>query len=141
MPMAWIYGLMGGLMIGLGGALFLLINGRIMGASGLIGDLIDGSAGRDWAEDLAFVAALVAAPGAVVWVMGGATTHATGNLLALIAAGLLVGFGTRLANGCTSGHGVCGMSRLAPRGIAASLAYVMAGMAAMAVLCHVWGVI
>lgn len=142
MDMAWITGLAGGLLIGLGGALFLLVNGRIMGASGLAGELIDGSAGPDWAENLVFVAALVAVPGLLVAGLGGgAATHATPNWILLGLGGLLVGFGTRLANGCTSGHGVCGMSRLSRRGIVASLAYIAAGAVVMAVVRHLWGMI
>ncbi|GGH60225.1 YeeE/YedE family protein [Frigidibacter albus] len=130
MEQDWINGLIGGLMIGSAAAVYLLINGRIMGASGILGGLADGSArGRARAEKLAFLAGLIVVPGLLV--RAGAVpaeTHVTGNLAVLVAAGLLVGLGTRLAGGCTSGHGVCGLSRLSPRGIAATAAYLAAGV-------------
>lgn len=133
-------GLLGGMMIGTAAAVFLLVNGRIMGISGLFGGLIDGSGWGNWAERLAFVAGLVGMPALlVVWVP--ADAHVTGNLWVVVAGGVLVGVGTRLANGCTSGHGVCGMSRLSPRSIVATALYVGAGMATMVVLRHVAGVI
>ena len=129
-------------MIGVAAAVYLLVNGRVMGASGIIGGLVDGS-GRDGAgERLSFLAALVGVPLVVAHLFGLVpATAATGNLAALITAGLLVGLGTRLANGCTSGHGVCGISRLSLRGIVASLAYVLAGAATMALARHLLGVI
>ena len=137
----WIYGLLGGLCIGSAAALYLLVNGRIMGASGIVGELVDGSAGKTWPEKLAFVAALVAVPAVIAWATGGAETHLTDNWAVIVVAGLMVGLGTRLANGCTSGHGVCGISRLSPRGIVATMAYLLAGGVVMAILRHIWGVI
>ncbi len=136
----WLWGALGGLMIGTAGGMFLLINGRIMGASGIFGEIVDRSAGASRPEKLGFLGGLIAVPAVLAAVFGG-QTHATSNIAVLLIGGLLVGFGTRIANGCTSGHGVCGMSRLSPRGIAASAAYVLAGAAAMAVLRHVWGLI
>ena len=129
-------------MIGVAAAVYLLVNGRVMGASGILGGLVDGS-GRDSAgERFSFLAALVGVPlvGAQIFGLVPATA-ATGNLAALIAAGLLVGLGTRLANGCTSGHGVCGISRLAPRGIAATVFYILAGGVTVLLFRHVWGLI
>lgn len=137
----WIYGLLGGLCIGSAAALYLLVNGRIMGASGIVGELADGSAGKTWPEKLAFLAALVAVPAVIAWATGGAETHLTDNWVVIVVAGLMVGLGTRLANGCTSGHGVCGISRLSPRGIVATIAYLLAGGVVMAILRHIWGVI
>jgi uncharacterized membrane protein YedE/YeeE len=105
MEMDWVYGLLGGLLIGLGGAVFLLANGRIMGASGIVGGLVDGTgrAGQVGQERLIFIAGLVAVP-ALMMLMGGTSeTNVTSNVGVLIAAGLLVGVGTRIANGCTSG--------------------------------------
>ncbi|PTX55435.1 hypothetical protein C8N43_0069 [Litoreibacter ponti] len=125
MPLDWMMGLVGGLMIGTAAAIYLLLGGRVMGASGILGGLVDGS-GRA-GERLAFVAGLIAVPAVIVAVQGGAQTHLTSNVATVVAAGLLVGFGTRLANGCTSGHGVCGISRLSPRGIVATLIYLLAG--------------
>ena len=128
MPMDWIWGLIGGLLIGCGGAVYLLGNGRIMGASGIVGGLVDGSARAAWAERLAFLGGLVAVPALLLALGSDAQTHLTGNWALVIAAGLLVGLGTRIGNGCTSGHGVCGISRLSPRGIVATLVYIAAGV-------------
>ena len=127
MPVEWVMGLVGGLLIGCAAAVFLLVNGRIMGASGLLGGLVDGSAGDDRGERIALIAGLVIVPGVIALVMGGAQTHLTANTGLVVVAGVLVGIGTRLANGCTSGHGVCGISRLSLRGIVATLVYVAAG--------------
>lgn len=137
----WIWGFVGGLMIGGAGALYLLVNGRVMGASGIIGGLVDGTGRDTWAERLAFLAGLVLFPPLLVPLYDKVDTRLTGNLWLLVAAGLLVGFGTRLANGCTSGHGVCGISRLAPRGIVATLAYILAGSVVMVAFRHWLGVI
>ena len=135
----WLWGLAGGLMIGTAGALYLLINGRVMGASGIIGGLIDGSARRSWAERSTFIAALIAVPMALLPAFPGAATHLTGNIWVIAVAGLLVGIGTRLANGCTSGHGVCGISRLSPRGLLATITFILAGALLLAVLRHALG--
>ncbi len=137
----WLWGFAGGLLIGSAAALYLLMNGRILGISGIFGGLIDRSGWPDWPERVAFTAALVTVPALLVWAHPGASTHVTGNWLVIIAAGLLVGLGTRLANGCTSGHGVCGMARLSPRSIVATAVYVLAGAVTMAVLRHMIGVI
>jgi hypothetical protein len=115
-------------MIGTAAALFLLVNGRIMGISGIAADLLDGSGGGVRGERAAFVAGLVIAPAALAAAFGGAT-NLTGNVALLAAGGLLTGLGTRLANGCTSGHGVCGMARLSVRSIAATCIFVGTGMA------------
>jgi uncharacterized membrane protein YedE/YeeE len=143
MEMDWVYGLLGGLLIGLGGAVFLLANGRIMGASGIVGGLVDGTgrAGQVGQERLIFIAGLVAVP-ALMMLMGGTSeTNVTSNIGVLIAAGLLVGVGTRIANGCTSGHGVCGISRFSVRGIVATLIYIGAGAITVALFRHALGVI
>ncbi|MCW1919334.1 YeeE/YedE family protein [Rhodobacter sp. KR11] len=137
MPTDWIWGLVGGLMIGTAGAAFLLLNGRIMGVTGVLGGLVDGTERRG---ALPFLAGLILAPALAAALWGG-QSHLTGNLSLVALAGVLVGFGTRLANGCTSGHGVCGMSRLAPRGILASLTYILAGALVMAVLRQGLGVL
>lgn len=141
MQMDWIMGLVGGLMIGSAAAVFLLFNGRIMGASGLIGGLVDGSGYGNAAERIAFLAGLLVVPGIAALAMGGAETNITSNAGVIVAAGLLVGVGTRLANGCTSGHGVCGISRLSLRGIVATVFYLLAGGLAMVTFRHLLGVI
>ncbi len=138
---AWIWGLAGGLMIGSAAALYLLVNGRIMGASGIMGGLVDGSAKGTSAEKAAFIAGLVILPAILAALMGGAETNITSNPVVIIAAGLLVGLGTRLANGCTSGHGVCGISRLSLRGIVATVFYLLGGGLMMVLFRHILGVI
>ena len=138
----YIYGLLGGLVIGISGAVYLLGNGRIMGASGVIGGLVDGSGLSEWHDRTLFIAGLVAAPWLALTILGmTAETNISSNPTILIAAGLLVGFGARVANGCTSGHGVCGISRLSLRGIAATAFYLFAGGVSVLVFKHVLGVI
>lgn len=142
MQIEWIYGLLGGLMIGSAAALFLLVNGRIMGASGLVGALVDRTGLSNWGERVAFLAGLVLVPAVMVATfMGQAETNITGNVVVIAAAGLLVGIGTRLANGCTSGHGVCGISRLSLRGMVATVFYLLAGGMSVVLFKHVLGVI
>jgi uncharacterized membrane protein YedE/YeeE len=137
----WIPGLIGGLMIGLAGVVLLIANGRVMGASGILGGLADGTGRGNAGERLTFVAALAGAP-AVVSLAGHAPdTHATPSVGLLVLAGLLVGIGTRIGNGCTSGHGVCGISRLSKRSFAATLFYLLAGGATMLVARHLLAVI
>ncbi|MGJ8589508.1 MAG: YeeE/YedE family protein [Yoonia sp.] len=141
MPIDWIMGLVGGVLIGAAGALFLLVNGRIMGASGIIGGLVDGSGRSDWQERAALIAGLFIVPGIAAIAMGGSETNLTSNWAIIIAAGLLVGVGTRFANGCTSGHGVCGISRLSLRGIVATAFYIGAGGLTVVLFKHVLGLI
>ena len=141
-PNEWIMGLLGGLMIGIAASIFLLGNGRIMGASGLIGGLVDRSGLSDWAERVAFLAALILVPAVLIFLFDiKVATNATSNLLIVLLGGLLVGVGTRLANGCTSGHGVCGISRFSIRGIMATVFYLVAGGVTMVLFRHVIGVI
>ncbi|WP_298836833.1 YeeE/YedE thiosulfate transporter family protein [uncultured Roseobacter sp.] len=131
----WIAGAAGGLLIGCAAALYLLGNGKIMGASGILGGLADGTARHDRVERIAFISALVTVP-AIIRALDPtpAATGLTGNIFLIVAAGLLVGLGTRLGNGCTSGHGVCGISRLSIRGIVATVTFIAAGMVTVAVL-------
>jgi uncharacterized membrane protein YedE/YeeE len=140
-PQDWIFGLLGGLMIGGAAALYLLVNGRIMGASGIVGGLVDRSGWATAAERIAFLAGLIAAPGLAVLMLGGADTKITDNAGVIVLAGLLVGVGTRLANGCTSGHGVCGISRLSLRGMVATVFYLLAGGLVMVTARHLLGII
>lgn len=138
----WILGLTGGLLIGLGGAVYLLGNGRIMGASGILGGLLDGSGRNSMAERLAFIAGVILTPLVIALASGyRPDTNISSNLIVLVVAGLLVGLGTRLANGCTSGHGVCGISRLSLRGIAATVVFMVAGIVTLAALRQLLGVI
>lgn len=138
----WIWGMVGGLLIGLGGAVFLLGNGRVMGASGILGGLVDGTGKGNLGERLAFIAGVIGAPLVLrPMIAPQSETHLTPDLAVVIAAGLLVGVGTRIANGCTSGHGVCGISRFSLRGIVATVFYILAGGMTIALFRHVWGVI
>ena len=141
MQIDWLWGLAGGALIGSAAALFLLVNGRIMGASGIIGGLVDGSGRGNAAERLWLLAGLFAVPALLALAMGGADTHLTGNAAVLVVGGLLVGIGTRLANGCTSGHGVCGISRLSLRGIVATVFYIGAGGLTVVLFKHILGII
>jgi uncharacterized membrane protein YedE/YeeE len=137
---SWAYGLIGGLMIGFSAAVFLLVNGRVMGASGIVGGLMDGSGLSTWLERILFIVGLVGAPVLLSLVYKLPVTNVTSNIGLLIVAGLLVGIGTRLGSGCTSGHGVCGISRLSIRSIIATLVYIGAG-AAMIIIAHAIGVL
>ena len=141
MEMDWIWGLIGGLLIGTSGVVFLLINGRILGASGVLGGLVDGSGWKNWAERLGFIAGLALVPIALVPLYEEVDTHLTTNYAVIIAAGLLVGIGARMANGCTSGHGVCGISRFSLRGIVATVFYLTAGGVSVLLFKHILGVI
>ncbi|TDK41221.1 YeeE/YedE family protein [Antarcticimicrobium luteum] len=138
----WIWGLVGGLLIGTGGAVYLLGNGRIMGASGIIGGLVDGSGWNTFWERAVFLFGVVVMP-LILWPLYNVEidTHMTTNWTVIIAAGLLVGVGTRIANGCTSGHGVCGISRFSLRGITATVFYILAGGLMLAIFRHVLGVV
>ena len=140
-PVDWVWGLIGGLLIGTGGAVFLLANGRIMGASGIIGGLVDGSGRNSASERIAFLIGVFLLPIIIKPFYRPFDTHATTNIAVLVAAGLLVGIGTRIANGCTSGHGVCGISRLSLRGMVATVFYIMAGGLSVVLFRHILGVI
>ena len=138
----WIMGLVGGLIIGLAASLYLLGNGRIMGASGIIGGLVDKSGWTSAADRIVFLLGLISAPSIYIFIFDiEADTKATTNIIILILAGLLVGIGTRLAHGCTSGHGVCGISRLSIRGITSTIFYIVAGVVSVVLLRNLWGAI
>ena len=138
----WIMGLTGGVVIGLAASFYLLTNGKVMGASGIIGGLVDKSGWSIAWERIVFLAGLVFAPMVCIVILDiRAETKVTTNTIVLILAGLMVGIGTRLANGCTSGHGVCGISRLSLRGIFSTVFYVLAGILTVLVFRHVWGII
>lgn len=131
--------LIGGALIGLAAALMLLLSGRIAGVSGIVGSLLRPARG-DWGWRLAFVAGLVVAPLLVQWATDNPVSITIdSNLALLVSAGLLVGFGTSLGSGCTSGHGVCGISRLSPRSILATVVFMAAGAATVYVMRHVVG--
>ena len=140
-PSDWIFGLAGGLLIGLSAAILLLGNARILGASGILGSIVEGSEPDAATERLWFLGALIGVPGIAVLIFGAPETNVSGDLPLLVLAGVLVGLGTRLANGCTSGHGVCGMSRFSWRSIVSTLVYLAAGFVVMFVARHILGVL
>ncbi len=116
-------GLIGGLLIGLAAALLLLLNGRISGISGIVGGLL-ASKSSDAGWRVVFVAGLVLGVLGYVLATGGAIlVSMQASLPVLVVAGLLVGFGTRLGSGCTSGHGLCGLARFSRRSIVATLLF------------------
>ena len=140
-PIDWIWGAVGGLMIGAAAGIYLLVNGRIMGASGILGGLVDGTGRDSMVERMAFLFGAMAVPPLLVPLYSSVSTNITTNPMIIIAGGLLVGIGTRVANGCTSGHGVCGISRFAPRGLAATGLYLLGGAVTVLMFRHVWEII
>jgi len=126
----------GGALIGLAVALLLLVNGRVAGVSGIVGGVLRPRRG-DVGWRLAFVAGLVAAPIAYTLVRTMPPIGFDVSMPSIGLAGLLVGIGTRYGAGCTSGHGICGISRLSPRSIAATLCFMAAGIATVFVTRHV----
>lgn len=134
--------LAGGVLIGAAAAIMVVWLGRIAGISGIVGNLLQASTWRSpqqWAWRLAFVLGMLAAP--LVWQLFAPLPDVSmpSNPLLIIAAGLLVGFGTRLGSGCTSGHGVCGLSRLSLRSLAATLTFMLTGVITVFVARHVVG--
>ncbi|ERS81622.1 YeeE/YedE family protein [Marinobacter sp. EVN1] len=131
--------LTGGLLIGLAAASFLLLNGRIAGISGILGGLLV-PARRDILWRVAFLAGLVGTPS--LWLLFSELPpiQVDAGYPALIIAGLLVGIGTRYGSGCTSGHGVCGLSRLSPRSLVATLSFMATGFLTVFVIRHLMGV-
>src|SRR5271166_1044634 len=125
----------GGLLIGLAAAWAILEDGRILGASGLLGGLIPPHAG-DWPWRALAILGLIVSPLVAHFLFAPAALVIAANAATLIAGGLLVGFGTRLGNGCTSGHGVCGLARLSPRSLAATATFMATGFLTVFVVRH-----
>lgn len=130
--------LAGGALIGLAAGIFVLANGRVAGISGLLGSLFSRSR-EGLGEKSLFLLGLLVAP--LLWQLFAAlpTIEFQGGWLSIGLAGLLVGVGTRYGAGCTSGHGVCGISRLSPRSLVATLAFMAAGFATVFVIRHLLG--
>lgn len=130
--------LAGGMLIGLAASWLVLMNGRIAGISGMVGGLLDRAG--DWPLRLAFVLGLLLAP-ALWWLCIGNLPHVQLDVspLRLLLAGVLVGIGTRLASGCTSGHGVCGLSRLSPRSLLATLSFMLSAALTVYIVRHCLG--
>ncbi len=129
--------LAGGILIGVASALFILANGRIAGISGILGGLL-----RPHADDvmwrLAFLLGLIVAPLATTVFIAPSAATIDASPEALVVAGLLVGIGTRYGGGCTSGHGICGLSRLSPRSLIATLAFMASGMGIVFAIRHLF---
>lgn len=122
LPIDWLYGLIGGLAIGSASALYLFFNGRIAGISGILGNFLSQPTNS---SGISFLAGLILVPALVVRTVWTTEITVTDHLPILIIGGLLVGFGTRLGSGCTSGHGVCGMSRLSIRSVVATCTFML----------------
>ena len=126
----------GGLLLGLAAAAFILLHGRILGISGIVGGLIRPRR-KDVAWRIAFVLGMLAAPVLHRLTVGVHEVRIDASWGMVVLAGLLVGVGTRYGSGCTSGHGVCGLSRLSPRSLAATLAFMGAGFVTVYAIRHV----
>ena len=139
-PLSPLIAAAGGLLIGTAAALLLVLSGRIAGVSGMAAAATRiASSGTPWPQAAAFVAGLPLGAAAVAAFARAPDVAVTSSVPVLIAGGLLVGFGTRLGNGCTSGHGVCGLSRLSRRSIAATATFMSAGFATVFAIRHLVG--
>ena len=139
-PLEPTYALAGGLLIGVAAALLLILSGRIAGVSGMLARAVGiADSGPTLAQAIAFVFGLPLGAWAAAAFVRAPDVTVTSSIPILVAAGLLVGFGTRLGNGCTSGHGVCGIARLSPRSLAATAAFMGAGFATVGVARHLVG--
>lgn len=130
--------LLGGVLVGLAAAGFVLFNGRIAGVSGILGGLLAPKPG-DVSWRLSFVAGLIVAPLAYRLFTALPPIQIDAGLPVVAAAGLLVGIGTRFGGGCTSGHGVCGLSRLSPRSLLATLCFMATGFITVFIVRHILG--
>ena len=132
--------LSGGLLLGVASALFILLNGRILGISGILGGLLPAKPG-DTGWRIAFLLGMAASP-FVFTVLAPAgfmqAPRIDASYLLIVIAGLMVGLGTRYGSGCTSGHGVCGLSRMSPRSLAATLSFMGAGFLVVFVARHLF---
>ena len=130
----------GGLLIGTAAGLLLLLSGRVAGVSGLAARALSiADKGPPWTQAAAFVIGLPAGAIAAGAAAGAPPVAITSSMPLLVAGGLLVGFGTRLGNGCTSGHGVCGLARLSRRSVVATGTFMMAGIATVFIMRHLLG--
>lgn len=129
-----LWGLVGGLMIGVAAATMLLGVGRIAGISGFLGEALTGGSGGRRNETLGFLAGLILAPALAALAGFAPAVGVLAEPLPIVLGGLLVGFGTGLGSGCTSGHGVCGLSRFSPRSLAATLTFLVVGIGTASLL-------
>ena len=139
-PLSFIYPLAGGLLIGTAAALLLVLSGRVAGVSGMAAAAVRiADKGPPWPQAAAFVLGLPIGAYLIATFYRTPEMQITSSVPLLLAGGLLVGFGTRLGNGCTSGHGVCGMARLSPRSIAATATFMAAGFLTVFFVRHLIG--
>jgi uncharacterized membrane protein YedE/YeeE len=131
-------GLVGGVLIGLAAVLLLAFNGRIAGVSGILGGLITFGERNERLWRLAFLLGLIAGPALYRLFYGVLPLQIQADIPILAAAGLLVGLGTRIGSGCTSGHGVCGLARLSPRSLLATITFMILGMVTVYVAKHLF---
>jgi uncharacterized membrane protein YedE/YeeE len=137
-PFTPIASTIGGAIIGLAAVLLMLFNGRIAGISGILARLFPPYAGSDMAGAAAFIAGLILAPICYSIASGAAVAQTvSSNVVLMVVAGLLVGFGTVYGGGCTSGHGVCGLARLSRRSVVATVVFMVAGFATVFIVRHV----
>lgn len=133
---SWMMALAGGVLIGIAATLLLWLTGRIAGISGILGGVLMPRSG-EFAWRAAFLIGLIGAGAVYLWLVPGAYVPRQGfPPLLLVIAGLLVGFGTRMGNGCTSGHGVCGLGRLSMRSFAAVLTFMATAVATTYLVRH-----
>jgi uncharacterized protein len=139
-PLPIIYPIAGGLLIGIAAAILLILSGRVAGVSGMAAAAVRiADRGPPWRQAIAFVVGVPLGAFLISTFYRAPDIQITSSLPLLIIAGLLVGFGTRLGNGCTSGHGVCGLARLSPRSFAATATFMVAGFLVVFVARHVVG--
>jgi uncharacterized membrane protein YedE/YeeE len=140
--MTFVQAIAGGLLIGTAAGLLMILSGRIAGVSGMAARALKlADRGPPWLQAVTFLLGLQGGALIVSLAVGVPHVGITSSVPVLIAGGLLVGFGTRLGNGCTSGHGVCGLARLSPRSIAATAAFMVAGAATVFILRHLLGTV
>jgi len=124
----WFGGIFGGALIGLSAVLMLLFNGRITGISSIVGSLLVNKPSNEQLWRLMFIIGLLLGAGIYIAIYGELNIHMQASRSLLIISGLLVGVGTNLGSGCTSGHGVCGIARLSKRSITATLIFISVAM-------------
>ena len=132
--------LAGGVLIGVSATLLMLFVGRVMGATGVLAGLVQPSSGQDFAWRAALLAGMVTGS-AIVWLVSGEmpAVNVPISTIALVVGGLIVGVGVTFGSGCTSGHGVCGMARLSPRSIVATLTFMAFTFVTVFMIRHVLG--
>ena len=131
--------LLGGVLLGLAASLYVLLHGRILGISGIVSGLLRPQQG-DWAWRLSLIIGILTAPFWAALVFGiHANSVIDADWFAIVIAGLLVGFGSHYGSGCTSGHGICGLSRLSPRSLLATMSFMFSGFLTVYLIRHILG--